>query len=187
MPARARIRGVAGPHRLGFDRVGASSSAWGSSDVRRSYSVPNPMGGPWIFARKAYEAVLLNVAASDGAELLSDHICREGDQKVTPPQREALPKESLTIAPSVSPLLRDVQVKREYRGRHSAVSCFRGTSHGAGWIAVGDAGQTVDPLSSSGIGVATANAVHGAESLLEMVAGDPAGALHTPGVRGHPS
>jgi flavin-dependent dehydrogenase len=213
------------------------------------------MDGRWIFDRKAYEAALSNVAASNGAEVLSDHICTagrhgggwtvrtstgrsivadfvgwangridvarylpfrchidrlvgddwcayapaltsvpdgvvhvdslpwgwmyapaspegvlsvtlftEGDQKVTPSQRETLLKESLTIAPSMSALLRDVQVKREYRGRHSAVSCFRGTSHGARWIAVGDAAQTVDPLSSGGIGVTTANAVHGAAS-----------------------
>ena len=264
MPALARIRGVAGPHRLGFDRVAAFSSACGSSDVRWSYSVANPMGGPWIF-RMAYEAAVSNVAASNGAEVLSDHICTagrhgggwtvrtstgrsivadfvvwangridvardlpfrchidrlvgdvwcayapvltsvpdgvvhvdslpwgwmyalaspkgvlsvtlftEGDQKVTPSQRETLLEESLTIGSSVSALLRDVQVKLEYRGRHSAVSCFRGTSRGVGWIAVGDAAQTVGPLSSSGIGVAMANAVHGAESRLEMLAGDGA-------------
>ena len=78
MPALARIRGVAGPHRLGFGRGAALSSAWGSSDVRWSYSVANPMGGPWIFDRKAYKAALPNVAASSGAEVLRDHICTAG-------------------------------------------------------------------------------------------------------------
>jgi flavin-dependent dehydrogenase len=54
----------------------------------------------------------------------------------------------------------------------SAATVFRSTASGEGWLACGDAAQTVDPLSSLGIAQALSDGIEAAQAILSTLHGD---------------
>jgi flavin-dependent dehydrogenase len=54
----------------------------------------------------------------------------------------------------------------------SAATVFKRLASGPGWLACGDAAQTIDPLSSQGIGYAFADAIDAGRSYLEFLHAD---------------
>lgn len=96
----------------------------------------------------------------------------------TQPSVEALLKDAISLSPCVSEV---AQAWRSSNARviiRSAATVFKHLACGPGWLACGDAAQTIDPLSSRGIGFALEDAVDAGRSYLEFVHTDAKALQH---------
>jgi flavin-dependent dehydrogenase len=89
------------------------------------------------------------------------------------PSIEALLEDAIALSPCVAELAGTWRNSSTRVMIRSAATVFKRIACGPGWLACGDAAQTLDPLSSRGIGFALEDAVDAGRSYLEFVRTNP--------------